>query len=160
MDFLRTFKLALFCESVGGRITWWRCARADDERQCSESGGREGLQSLPFIELQPPAHSSPTLWPFGQLVGPPCSCHVPASNGPVADFTIFTARVLEWAGKDRHSVDGPAAGTGIFTAIAGSHAGFGVLLWHGAGIAASPSRRHGLLREITIGWTTTQFRPW
>lgn len=72
-----------------------------------------------------PVHSSPARWPLGQLVGPPCSRIVPAFNALVANFTIFMARVLEWAGKDRHSVDGPATGTGIFTSIAGSHAGFG-----------------------------------
>ena len=81
-------------------------------------------------------------WPLGQLVGPPCSCFVPAFNALVADFTIFMVRVLEWAGKDRHSVDGPATGTGIFTAIAGSHAGFGALRGHKGEYAPfGPSRK-------------------
>ncbi len=75
-------------------------------------------------------YRSPARSPLGQLVGPPCSCLVPAFNAQVTDFTIFMARVFEWAGKDRHSIDGPATGTGIFTAIAGSHAGFGALRGH------------------------------
>ncbi len=45
-----------------------------------------------------PVHRSPARWPLGQLVGPPCSCFVPAFNAQVADFTIFMVRVLEWAG--------------------------------------------------------------
>jgi hypothetical protein len=77
-----------------------------------------------------PVHRSPARRPLGQLVGPPCSCFVPAFNAQVADFTIFMVRVLEWAGKDRHSVDGPATGTGIFTSIAGSHARSGGLRGH------------------------------
>ena len=69
-------------------------------------------------------------WPLGQFVGPPCSCLVPAFNAQFADVTIFMARVLEGAGIDRHSVDGPTTGTGIFTAIAASHARFGALWSH------------------------------
>src|SRR6185437_15087357 len=68
--------------------------------------------------------------PLGQLVGPPCGRLIPAFNRKVADLTIFVARVLEWAGKDRHFVDGSATGTGVFTAIAGSHARFGTLWGH------------------------------
>jgi hypothetical protein len=71
-----------------------------------------------------PVHRSLVRWPLGQFVGPPCSCLVPAFNAQVADFTICTVRVLEWAVIGRHSVDGPATGTGIFTCIAGSHARF------------------------------------
>jgi hypothetical protein len=76
-----------------------------------------------FLDLR--VNGSPACRPLGQLVGPPCSRFVPAFDAQVADFTIFVARLLERAGKDRHSVDGRATGTGIFTSVAGSHAGFG-----------------------------------
>jgi hypothetical protein len=60
------------------------------------------------------------------------------------------ARVLEWAGKDRHSVDGPATGTGILTAIAGSHAGFGALRGHIGEYAVLWRKRHkNLARRCT-----------
>jgi hypothetical protein len=89
-----------------------------------------------------PVYRSPASWPLGQLVGPPCSCFVPAFNAQVADCAIFMARVLEWAGKDRHSVDGPATGTGILTAIAGSHAGIGALRGHIGEYAVLWRKRH------------------
>jgi hypothetical protein len=94
--------------------------------QCRSRVWRVGLDRGAFW----PVRRSPARWPLGQLVGPPCSRFDPAFNALVANFTIFMARFLEWAGKDRHSVDGSATGTGIFTSIAGSHAGFGWLRGH------------------------------
>lgn len=66
-------------------------------------------------------------WSLYQMEGPPRSCLVPAFDLQVADVTILIARVLEWAGIDRHPVDGAATGTGIFTPIAGPYARFGAL---------------------------------
>jgi hypothetical protein len=67
---------------------------------------------------------------------------VPAFNEEVAYVTICMARVLEWTGIDRHSVDGPATGTGIFTAIAGSYARFWFLRGHRGRVAPfGPSRK-------------------
>ena len=107
-----------------------------------------------------PVHRSPARWPLGQLVGPPCSCFVPAFNAQVADFAIFMVRILEWAGKDRHSVDGPATGTGIFTAIAGSHAGFGALRGHKGEYAPfGPSRKSFRSLPYSKGPTTNRAAP-
>jgi len=67
-------------------------------------------------------------------------------------------RVLEWAGKDRHSVDGPATGTGIFTSIAGSDARFGTLRGHKSEYAPfGPSRK--LFRSLPCSKGPTTNRP-
>jgi hypothetical protein len=88
-----------------------------------------------------PAYRS-LLWPLGQLVGPPCSCVDPGFNAHVTDITVFKARVLEWAGKGRHFVDGSAIGTGIFTCIAASHTRRWGLRGHNGRIAPfGPSRK-------------------
>jgi hypothetical protein len=55
---------------------------------------------------------------------------IPALDERVADFTVLMVRILERAGIDCHLIDGPAPGTGIFTTIAGSHAGFGTFQGH------------------------------
>ena len=66
-------------------------------------------------------------------------------------------RVLEWAGKDRHSVDGPATGTGIFTSIAGSHARFGALRGHKGEYAPfGPSRKSFRSLPYSKGPTTNR----
>ena len=49
---------------------------------------------------------------------------VPAFDGEATDVTIRMPRVLKRAGIDRHRVDGAATRTGIFTAVAASHARF------------------------------------
>jgi len=69
------------------------------------------------------------------------------------------ARILEWAGKDRHSVDGPATGTGIFTAIAGSHAGCGALRGHKGEYAPfGPFRKSFRSLPYSKGPTTQSFK--
>ena len=69
------------------------------------------------------------------------------------------ARILEWAGKDRHSVDGPATGTGIFTAIAASHAGRGSLRGHKGEYAPfGPFRKSFSSLPYSKGPTTQSFK--
>jgi hypothetical protein len=55
---------------------------------------------------------------------------VPAFEERVTDVAVLMVRVLERAGIDRHFINGPAPGTGIFTTLAGSHAGFGTFQGH------------------------------